>query len=152
MRIALVAIMIALGVLVASCGGTSGGRILPDGAGYPTLLGTFAYTFSITSDPNSIVGRIYDETFVEHLTTTSSGKDISAYDGHGRLYFGQFTTTDGDFSVSTDDAFAGETIEFTIAGKINANGGTGTFTLTLVDGFGDDDGAVVTGNWEATKV
>jgi len=148
--IATVILMLA----VLSCGGTSGsgGRFIPNPGGYPALLGTFTFTFEAGSDPAGVMGRVLEDPYVLHLHLTSSNDDISAYDDFGRVWDGGFTDTDGTFALSTDDEFQHERMEISVTGTVDENGGSGTFSLTLLEGFGDDNGAVVTGVWEAEIV
>jgi len=152
MRFAALLSIIAVFALAVSCSGGGGRTILGDiVGGYPVLLGTFGYTFDVTSDPDGAVGTAIDDVFVEYLATTSNGSDIVASDEHGRVWEGSFSDTDGTFTISTDTEYAHQVVEFSIAGTMDANGGSGTFTLTFVSGFGDDDGKTVSGVWEATK-
>ena len=150
-------LLIALIIMVfalSACGGTSGsgGRFIPNPGGFPVLLGTFTFNFEVVSDPADVMGRLLDDPYVLHLYTTSSNDDISAYDDFGRVWDGAFTSTGGAFTMSTDDEFQFERMEISVVGVMEEGGGSGTFTLTLLEGFGDDNGAVVTGNWEADIV
>lgn len=145
--IGIVSLMAILFVL-ASCG-NKGGRDGLLASDYPVMHGTYAYNFHITGDADNVVGTLVNEDFIDHLSTTVNGKDIAAYDGHGRVYVGTFSTTDGDFSITTDDESQHQVIEITITGSFDETdqAGSGTFTMTFVSGFGANDGAVVTGDW-----
>jgi|GEM_PF-3151767 len=152
MRIAALLLAIAVFALAVSCGGGGGRTVYGDFVDdYPALLGTFSYTFDVTGDPDDAVGTAVEDVFVEHMATTSTGADIIASDEHGRIWTGSFSDTDGTFTLSTDDEYAHQTVEFSVSGEMDANGGSGTFTLTFVSGFGDDDGKTVTGVWTAVK-
>ncbi len=152
MRIAALLIIGAVFALSVSCSGGGGRTILGDiVGGYPYLLGTYGFTFNITDDPDGVVGTAVEDVFVEHLVTQSDAADIEAYDEHGRVWTGSFSDTDGTFVLSTDDEFAHKVVEFSVSGDWDANGGSGTFTMTFVSGFGDDDGATVSGTWTALK-
>jgi hypothetical protein len=152
MRFAALLSVIAVFALAVSCGGGGGRSIVGDIIdGYPALLGTLSYTFDVTSDPDGAVGTAIDDVFVEHMATTSSGANIIASDEHGRVWEGSFSDTDGTFTLSTDDEYAHQVVEFSVTGDLDSNGGSGTFTLTFVSGFGDDDGATVSGVWTAVK-
>ncbi len=152
MRFAALLSVIAIFALAVSCGGGGGRTILGDIVGdYPVLLGTFSYTFDVTSDPDGVVGTAIDDVFVEHLVTQSEGAEIEAYDEHGRVWTGSFSDTDGAFMLSTDDEYEHLVVEFSVTGDMDVNSGSGTFTMTFVSGFGDDDGATVSGVWTALK-
>lgn len=152
MRFVALLSVIAIFALAVSCGGGGGRTILGDIIdGYPALLGTFSYTFDVTSDPDGAVGTATEDVFVEHMVTTSTGADIIASDEHGRVWTGSFSDTDGTFTISTDTEYAHQVVEFSIEGEMDVNSGSGTFTMTFVSGFGDDDGATVSGLWTAIK-
>lgn len=150
MRILIAALILALAL--TSCGGTSGGRFNPDLTGYPSLMGNFTFTFDVSADPDEVVGRLIEDVFVLHLHTTSSGADITAYDDFGRVWDGGFSDTDGAFMLTTGDEYQHQTMEMTVSGTIDENDGTGQFSLTFAEGFGDDDLANITGVWEAEIV
>ncbi len=145
--------LMAILLVLASCG-NKGGRDGLLASDYPIMQGTYAYDFHVTGDADNVVGTLVNQDFIDHLSTTVNGKDIAAYDGHGRIYVGTFSTTEGAFSIMTDDEWQHEVIEITITGNFNEIGqaGTGTFTMTFVSGFGANDGAVVTGNWASELV
>lgn len=145
--------VIALLLVMASCG-NSGGRDGYFTSDYPVMHGTYAYDFHVTGDAGNVVGTLVNENFIQHLSTTNDGAAISAYDGFGRVYAGTFSNVQGAFTVSTDDPWQRQVIEFTIAGNFDGTeqAGSGTFTMTFKSGFGTNDGAVVTGTWASEKV
>jgi hypothetical protein len=139
--------LMAIVLILASCGNKGGrGFVTSD---YPVMHGTYAYNFHVTGDADNVVGTLVNEDSIDHLSTTVDGKNIAAYDGHGRVYAGTFSTTDGAFSITTDDASQHQVIEITITGNFDEahQTGSGTFTMTFVSGFGNEDGAAVTGTW-----
>lgn len=153
MRFISIVSLMAILLVLASCGskGGRGGLLASD---YPIMYGTYAYDFHVTGDEDDVVGTLVNEDFIDHLITTVNGKDISAYDGRGRVYAGAFSTTEGAFSITTDDMSQHQVIEITISGNFDETdqAGSGTFTMTFVSGFGANDGAVVTGTWDSEKV
>jgi len=143
-----------LALVLVSCGGTSGsgGRYVPNPGGFPILLGNYTFTFDVSADPDDVVGRLIEDVFVLHLHTTSSGADITAYDDFGRVWDGGFSDTDGTFMLTTGDEFQHQRMEISVTGTLDENDGSGQFSLTFAEGFGNDDLANITGVWVAEIV
>lgn len=152
MRFIGIVLMVLLVVLLASCG-NKGGRLIFT-SDYPVMVGTYTYSFDVTSDVDAVVGTLVEDHFIYHLTTTTNAKDIVAYDDFGRVYEGEFSTTDGAFTITTDDPWQHQTTTIAITGNFDNTGqtGDGTFTMTFTSGFGDNDGAVVSGTWVSNLV
>jgi hypothetical protein len=116
MRLFSYILIVTLVLVLASCG-NKGGRFVTTGGDYPTMYGTYIYSFHATGDANNVVGVLINEDTVQQFSTTTNGQDILAYDGFGRVYEGTFTTPEGAFTITTSDPWQHQVTTITLTGR-----------------------------------
>lgn len=144
-------------VSTISCGG-GGGRniVLPPGdssSDYPNMSGSYQFTWTVQADPNQVVGRILNPPEILTILLSTSGSTLSGIDSDGRQWLGQFTSTSGALTIVCTQSGTGMVVRSTATGTYNksSDSASGTYVQVLISGFGEENGATVSGSWVAVQ-